>query len=412
MKKTSLLALLMLNVNANANTTPLEVLHWWTAPGEVEAQQILEKALLEKNIQWQNFAIVGGGGDSAMRVLQMRALSGNPPDAAQIKGPDIGEWAKVGMLAEVEKIVATASWQAILPQVVRETVQFNDHYMAVPVNVHRINWLWLNKKIFNELDLPQPTTWDSFFVIADKIKAAGYLPLAHGNTPWQDTLLFDSMALSLLGAEKYKRAFVDHDETVLTSPEMVAVFKKYKRLHAYVDKSQVGRDWSEASQLIAEDKAAMQFMGDWAKGMWGSLDKVAMVDYICVDVPQSEGLFSYNIDSFVLFKKYNHYAVNNNVQAAFVDTLLSKQFQSDFNISKGSIPVRNDISMDAFDACAQKSYHDFNTAKLVPSFTQNMASTSHLRNIVIEIISNYFNLPDADAVQTVKRLSLAIRALN
>ena len=408
MKKTILLPFLILNINANA--TSLEVLHWWTAPGEVESQQILEKSLQDKNIEWQDFAIVGGGGDSAMRVLQMRALSGNPPDAAQIKGPDIGEWAKVGMLAEVEKIVDTEAWEDILPQVARSIVTFDGHYMGVPINVHRVNWLWLNRKIFTELNLPVPTTWDSFFVIADKIKAAGYLPLAHGNTPWQDTLLFDSMALSLLGAEKYRRAFVDHDDSILNSAEMVAVFKKYKRLHAYIDKSLIGKDWSDASQLIATDKAAMQFMGDWAKGMWSASGKVAMVDYICADVPESKGLFSYNIDSFVLFEKhYNH--ERSNVQATFVNTLLSKQFQIDFNISKGSIPVRSDINMELFDACAQKSYADFNNGSLVLSFTQKMASTSHLQNIITKIISNYFNLPDADAAQTVKRLSTAIRAV-
>ena len=280
MKKTVLLPLLF---NINANAASLEVLHWWTAPGEVESQQLLEKALLEKNIEWQNFAIVGEGGDSAIRVLQMRALSGNPPDAAQIKGPDIGEWAKVGVLAEVEKIVDTESWGDIIPQVVRDTVTFNGHYMSVPINVHRVNWLWLNKKIFTELKLPVPNTWDSFFVIADKIKAAGYLPLAHGSTAWQDALLFESMALSLLGPEKYRKAFVEHDDTVLNSAEMIAVFKKYKRLNAYVDKSMVGQDWFNASQLLATDQAAMQFMGDWAKGMWTVSGKVAMVDYICVD---------------------------------------------------------------------------------------------------------------------------------
>jgi len=402
--------LLPLLLVGRVSATPLEVLHWWTAPGEIESQQILKKALLKKNIDWHNFAIVGEGGEGAIRVLQMRALSGNPPDAAQIKGPDIGEWAKVGMLDFLGKIVDTKQWHAFLPQVVRNTITFNGHYMAVPVNVHRVNWLWLNKKIFTKLNLSVPTTWDAFFIVADKIKKAGYIPLAHGGTAWQDALIFDSMALSLLGADKYKKAFVEHDEHVLNSPAMVAVFKKYKRLSHYIDRSLAGKDWFNASQLFAADKAAMQFMGDWAKGMWDAAGKTAMVDYICADIPQGKGTYSYNIDSFVLFSKYNYHP-QNNVQTAFVNTLLSKEFQIEFNISKGSIPVRNDINMDKFDACSQKSYADFNHSQLVPSFTQNMASTSHIQNIMTQIISNYFNDPDSDAVETVQRLSLAIRAV-
>lgn len=408
MKKT-LLLILLLSVKLNA--APLEVLHWWTAPGELKSQQILDNALQRKNVELQNFAIIGGGGEGALRVLQMRALSGNPPDAAQIKGPDIGEWANVGMIEPVNKIVDTAPWLKILPRVVRDTVTFNGYYMAVPINIHRVNWLWLNKRIFTELKLPVPTTWDSFFKTADKIKAAGYLPLAYGSTAWQDALLFDSMALSLLGAEKYKKVFVVHDEKTLNSPEMVALFKKFKRLNDYVDKKSVGKGWSDASKLLVRNQAAMQFMGDWAKGVFDASGMSAAVDYMCVDVPESNGLFSYNIDSFVFFEKYSAKA-HNNVQSTFVETLLSKQFQIDFNRSKGSIPVRNDIDMSMFDACSQKSYRDFNDAQLVPSFSQNMATSSNLQNIMTQIISNYFNDPNADAVKTVKRFSLAIRALN
>ena len=134
-----------------------------------------------------------------------------------------------------------------------------------------------------------------------------------------------------------------------------------------------------------------------------------MTDYICADVPESSGLFSYNIDSFVLFKRQDNN--QKDVQKAFVDTLLSKSFQREFNINKGSIPVRNDMDMTQFDVCAQKSYYDFNHSTLVPSITENMAGTSHLRNIIIQIISNYFNVPDANAVEAVKRLSTALRAL-
>ena len=407
-KKIFILSLLV-SVDAAANS--LEVLHWWTSQGEREAQQILEQSIEKKNIQWNDFAIIGEGGDSAMRVLQMRALSGNPPDAAQIKGPDIGEWAKVGMLEPVDNIVDVTSWQYILPPVVQETVSFDGHYMAVPINIHRVNWLWLNNKIFKKLKLPIPTTWEQFYIIADEIKAAGYLPLAHGRTPWQDALLFESMALSMLGAQKYKQAFVEHDETIINSDDMIAVFENFKRLYAYTDKSMIGKDWFSASQLIATDKAAMQFMGDWAKGMWSAMGKVAMQDYLCVAVPESEGLYSYNIDSFVFFEKFNFQATQY-VQFILAHTLLSRQFQRQFSLSKGSIPVRNDINISEFDACSQRSYKDFNHDQLVPSFTQKLATTSQLQSIMTEIISNYFNDPDADAAKTVEQLSLAIRAIN
>jgi glucose/mannose transport system substrate-binding protein len=409
MRKLILLLAVLCFVKVNA--AEVEVLHWWTAKGEAEAQAILEKALLEKNISWTNFAIVGGGGRSATRVLQLRALSGNPPDVAHIKGPDIGEWAKVGMLEEISKITDTSLWPQILPQIVRDTVTFNGQYMAVPVNVHRVNWLWLNKTIFDKLDLPIPTTWHDFFAVADKIQAAGYIALAHGGTAWQDAWLFDSLALSLLGAKKYKQAFVEHNEALLTSPEMIHVFEQFKRLHRYTASNMHGKDWYQASQLMSDNKAGMQFIGDWAKGMWRAQGKKAMVDYICVDVPESKGLFSYNIDSFVFFEK-NALSSHQATQGSFAEILLSEKLQIEFNLAKGSIPVRNGVNMVKFDRCAHKSFADFNSGELVPSFTQNLATSSYVQNVIIKIISDYFNNHNADPESTVKSLALALRAIN
>lgn len=409
MKK--ILPLLPLIISVESAASSLEVLHWWTAPGEIEAQQVLKDALAKQKINWQNFAIVGAGGNSALRVLQMRALSGNPPDAAQIKGPDIAEWAKMGLLKEVDNIVPPEVWNEQLPEIVKQTVSYDGHYMALPLNIHRVNWLWLNKEIFEELQLSPPETWEQFFSTADTIKKAGYLPLAHGSSNWQDSLLFESVALSILGADKYKKAFVEFDNVVLTSQEMIVVFKTFKRLNEYVSKDMRGKDWVVASQMLTDKKAAMQFMGDWSKGMWHALGKVAMQDYLCVDVPGAKNVFSYNIDSFVFFKKHKTSTTTINNQT-FAKTLLSSDFQQSFNIEKGSIPVRVNMDMTAFDACAQKSYRDFNNSDLVPSFSQNMATSSYLQSEMSKIISNYFKSSSITPEQAVKQLSIAIRAVN
>jgi len=409
MKKNFLLLPLLLSLHNTANA--LEVLHWWTAPGEFEAQLVLKEALAKNSVSWEDFAIVSVGGDSALRVLQMRALSGNPPDVAQIKGPDIAEWAKMGMLKKVDNIIASKAWTKDLPDVVKQTMTYQGNYMAVPVNIHRVNWLWLNTAIFDELNLTPPKTWDAFFINADKIKQAGYTALAHGGTSWQDSLLFESVALSLLGAEKYKQAFVHFDEGALTSNEMIEAFKTFKRLYQYIDKSMYGKDWVTVSETLSDKKAGMLFMGDWAKGNWHTSGKVAMQDYLCVDVPQSENLFSYNIDSFVFFKQQYGNPINIS-KKIFVNTLMSDEFQYAFNIEKGSLPVRNNLDMNTFDSCTQKSYRDFNNGQLVPSLSQNMATSSYLQGELGKIISGYFKSDTMTAKQVTKQLALAIRVVN
>lgn len=394
----------------NAVAMPFEVLHWWTAEGEHQSKQLLIDHLKSNNIEFKDFAIIGEGGESAVRVLQMRSLAGNPPEAAQIKGPDIAEWKKLSMLVEIDKLTNTDMWKDFLPQVVLDTITVDDHYMAVPVNIHRVNWLWLNNKIFKKYGLSAPQSWDHFFAIADFLKSKGIKPLVLGGTPWQDALLFESVAISVLGPEKYKQAFVEFKQSVITSTEMVDTFKLYKKLQRYTSPEQQGKNWFLASETFINGQAAMFFMGDWAKGGWSDSGKVAMQDYICVPAPGTTGVFSYNVDSFVLFQKHISNIERRN-HAIFVNSLISKQFQIDFSLAKGSIPVRKDLDLSKFDACSLRSAEDFKKDVKVPSFTQNMASTSHQQIQITQLVSNYFNSDSVTAEQAVQQLSFMVKAL-
>ncbi|MGJ8581878.1 MAG: ABC transporter substrate-binding protein, partial [Psychromonas sp.] len=401
----------MFGLNSSvATAAPFEVLHWWTEPGELQSKQVLVDHLKINDIEFEDFAIVGGGGDGAIHVLQMRALSGTPPEAAQIKGPDITEWDKLSMLVSIDQLVDTRSWTNFLPEVVIDNVYVDGQYMGVPINIHRVNWLWLNTKIFKRFGLAAPTTWKQFFAVADFIQAKGVKPLSMGGTPWQDALLFESVAISVLGPENYMKAFVEFDNNIINSTAMVEVFKLFKRLHRYTSIAQQGQDWYWASQSFINDQAAMFFMGDWVKGSWTVAGKEALKDYRCVPAPGTENVFSYNIDSFVLFKKANTETEQNN-QKIFVNTLLSPDFQIDFSKAKGSIPARQNVDLSGFDACSRQSAYDFDRKIKVPSFTQNMATSSHQQGQIIQLISDYFNSESLSAEEAVQQLDVMVKAL-
>jgi len=394
----------------NAVATPFEVLHWWTEKGEIEAKQVLVDHLKVNDIEFENFAIVGEGGGGAIHVLQMRALSGNPPEAAQIKGPDIAEWENLSMLVNLNELTDTAPWQTFLPQVVLDDVTVNQQYMAVPVNVHRVNWLWVNSAIFKKFGLAPPNTWKQFFATADFLQSKGVKPVVFGGTPWQDALLFESVALSELGSEKYKQAFVEFNDDVISSIEMVKTFKLFKQLRRYASPEQKGQDWFWASDIFIHDKAAMLLMGDWVKGSWTAIGKKAMIDYQCLPAPGTKGIFNYNIDSFVLFKK-THSDIEQHNQSIFVDMLISSEFQLEFSQHKGSIPARNDLDLSGFDECSLQSAADFKNDIKVPSFTQNMATNSHQKSQIIQLISDYFNSESLTAEEAVRQLRVMVKAL-
>ncbi|MBW3694515.1 carbohydrate ABC transporter substrate-binding protein [Vibrio sp. T187] len=410
--KKTLLTLSLLSAASIAHAGEVEVLHWWTAGGEAKSASVLKGMLEDQGHSWKDFAVAGGGGESAMTVLKTRAVSGNPPSAAQIKGHDIQEWGGLGFLTSLDSTAKKENWDQILPSVVTKVMKWDDEYVAVPVNVHRVNWLWANPEVLKKSGVTVPTTLDEFFVAADKIKAAGYVPLAHGGQPWQDATVFEAVALDVLGSEDYNKAFVELDMSVLSGDKMVEVFTKFKKMRDYIDSNSPGRDWNVATSMVINGEAAMQIMGDWAKGEFTAAGKVPGKDYICAPAPGTNGQFTFNIDSFAFFELNG--SSNQKAQQDLAQTILTKDFQEVFNLNKGSIPVRLDMDMSKFDQCALDSMATFkasaDTGDLVPSMAHGLATTSYAQGAIYDVVTNFFNEKNADPQQAAAKLAKAVKA--
>ena len=182
-------------------------------------------------------------------------------------------------------------------------MKYEGDYVAVPVNIHRVNWLWINPEVFKKAGIDKaPTTLEEFYAAGDKLKAAGFIALAHGGQPWQDSTVFEDVVLSVMGADGYKKALVDLDQKTLSGPEMTKAFTELKKITTYMDPNRAGRDWNIAAADVINGKAGMQMMGDWAKSEWTAAKKVAGKDYQCVAFPGTDKAFTYNIDSLAVFK--------------------------------------------------------------------------------------------------------------
>ncbi|BCL69027.1 Maltose-binding protein [Vibrio nigripulchritudo MADA3029] len=411
MNKT-LITLSLLAATSYTQAGEVEVLHWWTSGGEAKSAAVLKSKVEQQGHSWKDFAVAGGGGESAMTVLKTRAVSGNPPSAAQIKGHDIQEWGDLGFLTSLDDVAKAEKWETNLPSVVTKVMKHEGSFVAVPVNVHRVNWLWANPEVLKAAGVSVPKTLDEFFAAAEKIKAAGYIPLAHGGQPWQDATVFEAVALDVLGSADYNKAFVDLDMDVLQGPKMVEVFEKFHKIRDYIDSNSPGRDWNVATSMVINGDAAMQIMGDWAKGEFAAAGKMPGKDYICAPAPGTDGQFTFNIDSFAFFKLKN--AENEKAQKALAKTILTKDFQEVFNLNKGSIPVRLDMDMTKFDSCALDSMATFKTSAesgdLVPSMAHGLSTTSYVQGAIYDVVTNYFNDPSANAEETVKKLAKAVKA--
>ena len=394
-----------------ANAGEVEVLHYWTSGGEAKAASALKATLQAKGHSWKDFAVAGGGGDSAMTVLKSRVVSGNAPAAAQIKGPSIQEWGAEGVLANLDDVAKANNWDSLLPKVVSDVMKYKGNYVAVPVNVHRVNWLWANPTALKKANAKMPTNWDEFFVTAEALKKAGLIAVAHGGQNWQDFTTFESVALGVGGADFYRKALVQLDPGSVKSPTMLKVLTTFKKVKDYTDKNASGRDWNLATAMVIRGEAGMQLMGDWAKGEFIAAGKVPGKDFLCAAAPGTANAFTFNVDSFAMFKLKN--TANLQAQKDMAAAIMAPEFQEVFNLNKGSIPVRLNSDMAKFDDCAKLSSKDFvATAKnngLVPSVAHGMAVSSAAEGAIKDVVSQFWNTDTMTAEQAMDRLATAAK---
>jgi glucose/mannose transport system substrate-binding protein len=370
----------------------IEVLHYWSSPGEAKAASVIRADFEAADGKWVDSTIVGGGGGQHAIVLRSRMLSGTAPDAIQLKGAAIQKYAEQGLLTDLTLVAAQESWDnLLLPQVQRYN-KFQGRYVSVPVNIHRVDWIWANPETFKKIGAEVPKSWPEFNAIAGQLKGAGITPIAVGGEPWQEATLFEVVALGIGGTDFYKRALIQLDGKAIVSDTMKAVFDQMRILRGFVDPAYKDRSWNDTTAMVMRGEAAIQVMGDWAKGEFAAAGKEPDRDYLCIPA-WSDGGFILNSDSFVFFASS---AEKKNVgQNLLAKSILSKEVQEKFNLAKGSIPARSDVSLEAFDSCAKRSRQDLDLASslegLVGSVTHEIAQPPEVRQAFLDIVSAHFN---------------------
>jgi glucose/mannose transport system substrate-binding protein len=404
----ALYALSALLVFGTAAAQEVEVLHWWTSGGEAGALQVLKQDLKQHGITWKDMPVAGGGGTQAMTVLRARVTSGNPPTAVQLLGFDLRDWAEQGVLADLSDLARADGWDKAVPPALQKFSKYKGKWIAAPVNFHSTNWIWANKAVLDAAGVAVPKTWDEFVAALEKVKKSGKIPLAHGGQPWQEATIFDSVVYATGGPELYRRALIDTDPKALASPQMRTVFERMAMLRKYVDPNFSGRDWNLATAMVVNGTAAFQIMGDWAKGEFQRAGKKPGTDFLCFRFPGTQNAVLFNSDQFAMF---NVDAKKLPAQRELAKTIMSPAFQSAFNVIKGSVPARTDVSGDAFDECGRQGIKDVAAASaagtLLGSMSQGYGVPASLKNAFYDVITAHFN-GEYDAARAVTELVQAI----
>jgi len=400
--RTALAATTILGGVSVASAVDLEVTHWWTSGGEAAAVAVFADAFNKTGHNWVDGAIAGGG--NARPIIISRISGGDPMGATQLNtGRDAEDLVKAGLMTDLTEVAEKEDWENIIrPAKLLDSCRYEGRIYCVPVNIHSFQWMWLNRKVFEDNGMAVPTNWDEFVAAAPALRESGVIPLAVGGEPWQINGMANVFQVALGGVDLYRQLNVDKNTEVAAGPQMKQVFDAIAAARDMVDDGYVGRAWNDAANMVITGQAAAQIMGDWAQGEFSVAGKVAGEDYDCLP-----GLGVYPVldtggDAFYFPKPARDNPEIVAAQLEMASLLVSKPVQVDFNLKKGSLPIRGDVDLAAANDCMKKGLAILeNPDNILPGGEQTWSSdsTGQLEDLWVE----FFNDPGMSVEEAQER---------
>ena len=391
------------------------LLHQWATGSDAASIAKLGEMFTAAGGLWEQTAIAG---HTANTLAKLRAdvVAGNAPSAVQLKGPEIADWNSTGMTANMDELAAAEGWDKVVAPELLPVMKPDGHWIAAPMNIHRINWIWGNKAAMNAVGVMElPVTWADFNAACEKAIAGGKICLAHLSADWTDATTFENVVYGL-DIDLFRKAFVEGDVAALRSDGMVKAFDQMRLMVTkYMDPAIAGRDYDTASNMMANGDALFFIMGDWEIGVLKAVGHNPGDDILCGPAPTNSGKpgFILNSDSVVFFKQTDPDFIEG--QKLLAHLILSPEFQTVFNITKGSIPARMDVDLSTgFNACQQKSQADLKASieagTLVRSMAHNMTVLQKYRGAMMDVITQFVNTPEMSSSDAANAMADAVEA--
>jgi glucose/mannose transport system substrate-binding protein len=389
-----------------ATATDLEVTHWWTSGGEAAAVAEFAKAFNATGHKWIDGAIAGSGG-VARPIMISRITGGDPMGATQFNhGRQAEELVEAGLMLDLTELAEKEKWREIIhPTSLLDSCTLDGRIYCVPVNIHSWQWLWLSHKAYEDVGLPVPKNWDEFVASAPKLREAGKVPLAMGNQPWQASGAFGVIAIAIAGLDAWKAVNIDKNAEVAGGPEYAKVFQAAADARAFREGTNV-QDWNQATNLVITGQAGGQIMGDWAQGEFQVAGQVAGKDYSCLPGLGVNKLISTGGDAFY-FPKLND-PEKEKAQLELASLMLSKEVQVNFNLKKGSLPVRGDVDLAAANDCMKQGLEILASGNILPDGNQTL--TPDTQGQIEDLMTEFWSSNALSAEEAQKRYAAIIAA--
>ncbi|HXW00100.1 MAG TPA: extracellular solute-binding protein, partial [Anaerolineae bacterium] len=318
--------------------------NWWTSGGEFAGVNEVYKIYRTEypEVELIHAGIAGGAGTNFRGANLNKLIAGDPFDTFMLHaGLEAEQYTPETYLVPVDDILAETGVLDVYPEDLKNLLKIRGNTYTVPLNIHRGNVLWTNQSILEKTGVAVPTNFEEFFAACEALKGQGVIPLGLGTSDgFELGHTFEVVLAGTVGADNTLGLF--NGSVPWTDPGVTQALENYGKMLDCTNEDRGTINWVGGIDLVINNQAAFNIMGDWA---YGEVIAKGGLDYVTWNSPPgNQGMFFLVSDGFAITKD----APNPENARNFVKIITRKDAQEAFNQNKGSICARTDCDYNVF----------------------------------------------------------------
>jgi glucose/mannose transport system substrate-binding protein len=347
----------------------LQVGNFWTSGGEFAGLNEIYKLYRAEHpgVELIHAGIAGGAGVNFKGANLNKLISGDPFDTFMLHaGLEAELYSPDQYLLPVDDVLAEIGVLDVMPEDLKSVMKVRGNTYTVPLNIHRGGVMWTNTRVLEQAGVDVPANFDEFFTACDLLREQGIVPLGMGIADgFELSHTFEDVLVGTVGADTYTGLW--NGSVSWNDPSVAEALGNFDRMLDCTNEDRGTVNWVGGIELVINDQAAFNIMGDWA---YGEVLVNNATDYVTWNpAPGTEGTFFLVSDGFALTKD----APNPENAVEFIKLITRKDAQEAFNQNKGSICARTDCDYSTFPADRrayfQGSADDFSSNRILPMVT-------------------------------------------
>jgi len=316
--------------------------------------------------QYPNLSVTVTKATNPKLDVKTRILREQPPDVwTGWPGQSLYPYLDSGVVGDISHLWERNDWEQSYHELAIEAVRYDGIYRALPSGINRINLLYYNANLAEEIEI-NPETIRSPTELVDVLDQIDDTSIGTGmiqpmRDPWTVLTLFELVLLGEHGANVFN-SIVDGNGRQ-HEREIRSAFEVTRSITEYATDDALYLPHTKANDRFVEGESVFFQQGSWAARKYMDPDGYEYgTDWDVMAFPGTEGEFLHNMNAFFVSPGM---VEDENIER-FLEHLGSRESQSQQTSGCG-IPPRKDVQTGQFHPVITDQISEFEQSRSQPS---------------------------------------------